>query len=177
ESRIRLAREAIASWLADGVPVTVVECAYGEAPHALADIAGIRHIGVRGRSYAWNKECLLNLGIQRLPPEAAYIATIDADIFFRKRSWAAEAVHELQMYPVIQPWSDCYDLGPNGEHIQHHKSFCRQFWQGQPVVADGPNWWRFNGGPYDYCHPGYAWCWTRKFLNDVGGLFELGAMG
>ena len=132
---------------------------------------------MRAKSLAWNKECLLNLGIARLPPQAQYIATLDADIHFRKRSWAAETVHALQLYPVLQPWADCYDLGPNDEHMQAHRSFCRVYHEGGPVAPAGPKFWSFDGGPYRYPHCGYAWAYTRKALDDLGGLIEVGAMG
>jgi hypothetical protein len=177
ESRIRLARESIQEWAADGARVTVVECAYGARPWELADIPDINHVAVRARTLVWNKECLLNIGISRLPPEAHYIGTFDADIHFRKRGWAAETVHALQIYPVIQPWADAYDLGPHDEHMQAHKSFCRQYASGFPVIPDGQDFWKFDGGAYDYPHSGYAWAWTRKALDDVGGLIDIGAMG
>lgn len=177
ESRIRLAKDAIREWAADGAQVTVVECAYGERPYDLADMPGINHIPVRARTLVWNKECLLNIGISRLPHEARYIATFDADIHFRKRHWAAETVHALQLYPVVQPWSDCYDLGPNDEHMQAHRSFCRVYHSGAPVIPTKPGFWKFDGGPYEYPHSGYAWAWTRKSLDDLGGLIETGAMG
>jgi hypothetical protein len=176
-SRIRLAKDAIAAWVGDGVRVTLVECAYGDRPFDLANLPGVTHIPVRAKTLVWNKENLINVGISRLPADAKYIAWIDADVHFRNRAWAAETVHELQLYPVLQPWSDCYDLGPNGEHMAHHVSFCRQYFHGKPVTPSGPRWWRSDGGPYDYPHSGYCWAATREFLNAVGGLFELGGMG
>jgi len=176
-SRIKLAKNAISQWVADGANVTVVECAYGARPWELAGLPGIQHVPVRARTLVWNKECLLNIGISRLSSDASYIGTFDADISFRKRDWAAETIHALQLHPVVQPWSDAYDLGPHDEHMQAHKSFARQYATGQPVVPQSPTFWKTDGGPYDYPHSGYAWCWTRKVLDDVGGLFELGAMG
>jgi hypothetical protein len=38
-------------------------------------------------------------------------------------------------------------------------------------------YWKYNGGPYDYPHSGFAWCWVREILDRIGGLFELGGMG
>ena len=177
ESRIRLAKEAIRQWVADGAQVTVVECAYGERRHDLCGVAGITHVPVRARTLVWNKECLLNIGISRLPREAQYIATLDADIYFRRREWAAETVHALQLYPVVQPWSDAYDLGPHDEHIQHHKSFARQLFHDVPVAQTCAHFWKHDGGPYDYPHSGYAWAWTRDALDYLGGLIEVGGMG
>jgi hypothetical protein len=170
-SRINLARLFIDHMLASAVKVTLVECAYGERPFALADIPGIRHVGVRARSLVWNKETLLNIGMQRTP-EAKYLAFIDADVFFRRPAWASETVHALQQYDVIQPWSDCYDLGPNDDHFQTHRSFCRLVATGKPIVQ-GPN----ASGPYQFGHPGYAWAFTRQALDWVGGLVETAALG
>jgi hypothetical protein len=48
---------------------------------------------------------------------------------------------------------------------------------GKPVVPKGTKFWSSNGGPYDYPHSGFAWCWVREVLDKIGGLFELGGMG
>lgn len=161
--------------LASGVTLTVVECAYGEEDFRCA-VDGVRHIGVRAKTRGWIKENLLNLGMQRTP-EARYIAWIDADVIFRRPDWAGATLSALQHYDVVQPWGDAYDLGPNDEHIAHHRSFCRQFALRQPVVATHSGYWQGNGGPNVYPHSGYAWAMTREAYDWVGGLFEEGGMG
>ena len=179
-SREALARRAVEAWLkAPEVRVTLVEAAYGSRGFALADLAGARvaHVGVRATTLAWSKECLLNIGIARLPEHADKIATIDADVVFRRPRWAEGALAALDLYPVIQLWDTAYDLGPHDEHIQTHKSFASVWHAGRPVVANGPGFWRFSGGAYEYPHPGYAWGWRRRALDRIGGLFELGGMG
>ena len=179
-SRIALARSAIASWLTEpNVHVTIVECAYGARAYDLADLASARvqHVPVRATTMAWSKESCLNIGIAHLPQEAAYIATLDADISFRKAGWATETLHALQLYPVVQPWVNAYDLGPNDSHIQTHVSFCYCYDTGSPVIPDKAKFWKFCGGPYDYPHSGFAWGYTRDILNRLGGLFEVGGMG
>ena len=180
-SRIVLARAAIADWLkSPAVHVTVVECAFGDRPHELADLVGPRltHVPVRATTMAWNKECLMNIGIARLPADAAKVATLDADVHFRRPSWATDTLAALDLYPVVQPWSTAYDLGPSGEHVALHHSFASLWHAGKPVVptnqgkfATGPN------GVYAYPHPGFAWAWKRSILDRIGGLFELGGMG
>jgi hypothetical protein len=91
----------------------------------------------------------------------------------RRGDWAAETVHALQHYPAVQPWSDCYDLGPNGEHLQAHRAFARLYYEGKPLIQ-GP-------GVYDtkveFGHPGYAWAWTRELLEWSGGLIETAGLG
>ena len=170
QSRIRLYREFEAHMLASGVRLTVVECAYGDRPHELGATPGVAHVPVRAKTLVWNKECLLNLGIARLPDDWKYVAWIDADVLFRRPHWAAETVHALQQWDIVQPWSDAYDLGPHDEHMQHHVGFCRQVAQGEPVVPKAARWWKFSGGPYDYPHSGYAWAATRQALEWTGGL-------
>lgn len=171
ESRIRLARDFISHMLDSGVHLTLVECAYGERPFDLADTPHINHVGVRSRSLVWNKECLLNLGAQRTPA-AKYLGFIDADIRFRQPAWAAETVQALQQYDVVQPWSDCYDLGPKDEHLQTHRSFCR-LWADRKPIVQGPN----AVGYHQFGHPGYAWAFTRQALDWLGGLIDTAAIG
>ena len=167
ESRVRLYRNFERHMLESGVRLTTVECAYGDRPFVLADNPNISHVAVRARSMVWTKENLLNIGIARLPLDWKYVAWIDADLCFRRSDWAAETVQALQQYDVVQPWTDCYDLGPHGEHLLAHRSFCKQWLNREPV---GP-------GPYRFAHPGYAWAATREALNHLGGLIETAALG
>lgn len=172
-----------------GVYLHVIECAYGEEPFTCHELPEDRHrherfkhVGVRATTRGWNKENLLNIGIRRAP-EAKYIAWVDADILFRgntadwSANWAAKTVRALQHYAVVQPWSDCLDLGPQDEIIAHHKSFCWQHFHKHPVVPQSPKFWHGDGGPYAYPHSGYAWAMTRPTYDALGGLFEVGGMG
>ena len=177
QSRLRLARDAIESWRSQGAEVTLVECAYGSRGHDLDDIHGITHVPVRATTLAWNKENLINIGIGRLPPSARKIACIDADVIWRNDSWVAQAIRALDIYHVIQPWSVCYDLGPNAEHMAVHKSFAFQHFFGHPLVPAGNKFWQGDGGPYDYPHSGYAWAYTRDFLDRIGGMIDWAGMG
>ena len=179
-SRVKLARDAINSWLKEpNVRVTLVECAHGARGYELADLADPRvtHIPVRATTLVWNKENLLNIGISRLPPDAKYIGTFDADIEFRRDGWASNTIRALDLYPVVQPWDKAYDLGQNDEHIQTHVSFASVYHAVGPVVPKSGKFWKTDNGPYDYPHSGFAWAWTRDTLDRIGGMFELGGMG
>jgi hypothetical protein len=167
QSRLRLFREFERHMLDSGVQLTVVECAYGDRAHEITPAQGVRHVPVRARTMLWAKENLLNIGIATLPQDWKYVAWIDADIAFRRKDWAVETLHALQLHDVVQPWTDCYDLGPNGEHVAVHRSFCR-VWQDGGVPGT-------NYGPF--AHPGYAWAATRQALDWVGGLIETAALG
>jgi hypothetical protein len=180
QSRIALARAAVANWLKEpNVHVTLAECVYGSRAYELADLASPRvtHVPLRATTMAWSKENLLNRAISFLPASAEKIATLDADVTFRRAGWAGKALAALDLYPVIQPWTVAHDLGPNDEHIQTHRSFASVWLSGQSVVPQGKDWWTFCGGPYQYPHPGYAWGWQRRALNRAGCFFEMGGMG
>ncbi len=170
QSRIRLYREFEQHMLDSGVRLTTVECSYGDRPYELADNPHVNHVPVRSWSVVWNKESLINAGLSRLPLDWKYAAWIDADIMFRKPGWAAETVHALQQYDIVQPWSHCYDLGPDDSHLQTHHSFCKLFKDGRPIRAAGQP-------SYEFAHPGYAWAATRTALEKVGGLMEIAALG
>lgn len=152
-----------------GAQLTVVECAFGERPFLLDDRPHVNHVGVRSRSIVWNKENLINIGVSRLPADWKYLMWSDSDVFWRKSGWASEVVHTLQHYAVIQPWDTCYDLGPNDDHLQAHRSFCKLYFDGKPLM---------NGTPgYEFAHPGYAWAMRRDEYVRVGRLLECGAAG
>lgn len=179
-SRIRLARAAIESWLKEpNVHVTVVECVYGGREFDLSDMQSdrVNHVPVRANTLVWNKECLLNIGIHRLPFSAYYVGTFDADIKFRRAGWASETIAALDLFHVVQPWTVAYDLGPNDEHLQTFTSFAKVFHSGAPIAPTADKFWKFDGGIYEYPHSGYAFAWTRPILDRIGGLFEVGGMG
>ena len=170
KSRISLYRDFEQHMLDSGVRLTTVECAYGDRPYELAGNSRITHVPVRSKTLVWNKECMINRGIAHLPPDWRYVAWVDADVFFRKRSWASETVDALQLYDVVQPWSDCYDLGPDDDHLQTHRSFCRLYKDSKPINPSG-------AAGYEFAHPGYAWAATRQALERLGGLLEVAALG
>ena len=170
QSRIRLYRDFQQHMLDSGVRLTTVECAYGDRPYELAGHPHVNHVPVRSWSVVWNKESLINAGLARLPLDWKYVAWVDADIMFRKAGWAGETVHALQQYDVVQPWSHCYDLGPNDDHLQAHASFCKLFKEDKPILPAGPP-------DYEFAHPGYAWAATRTALERVGGLMDVAALG
>jgi hypothetical protein len=168
--------EFVEHMLDSGVQLTVVEVGYGERDYVCNISPHLHHIGVRAESWAWSKENAIMLGIQRRP-DAKYICWSDSDVFHRRNGWAVETVEALQHYHWMQPWSQCYDLGPNDEHLNLHHSFCSLYAQGKPVVPETKPMWKHDGGAYEYAHSGFCWATKRDILNRVGGLFDLGGMG
>jgi len=172
-SRIDLYHKFAAHVLASGARLTLVECAYGDRPFELNNNPAIQHIGVRAKIPVWVKECLINIGVARLSDNWKYVLVADADIFFRNPYWATEIVHALQHYDIIQPWSECYDLGPQGQHIKVDTSFCKIAYQGKPILQ-GPN---LQKSYAKFAHPGYAWALTRDAFRNLGGFIDTAALG
>lgn len=165
--------------LDSGVKLTTVECALGGRPHELGDDPHVNHVPVRADTLAWNKENLINIGIQRkLEPDDQFVAWIDADVEFRNRSWAQDTIHSLHQYPVVQPWSHALDLGPDGTPMtvkgrDVQTAFAR-VWRERGDIAE---WLKTPGNEYSYPHPGYAWAIRRHTLNQIGGLIEVSGLG
>jgi hypothetical protein len=171
-SRLALYKNFEQHMLDCGVSLTLVECALGNRPFELAGRPHVNHVPVRAKTLAWNKENLINIGIQRLPESAQRIAWIDADVEFRANNWAMDTLHALEQYPVVQPWSEALDLGPDGSPM---------FIKGRHVQTAFCKVWRHGGQtpgePYAYAHPGYAWAARRATLDSLGGLLETCGLG
>lgn len=165
EAPYRNYRRFAAQMAAQGVHLITVELAFGDRPFAVTEPGNPDHVQVRGGSELWLKENLINLGVQRLSqqdPGWRYVAWIDSDVEFARDDWATETVEHLQHHQVVQPWSDAYDLGPQHQHLAHHRAFCRQYLHRQPI-----------GEPdYSYAHSGYAWAITRAAWEALGGLLD-----
>lgn len=171
-SRYRLAR----AWREEmeqtpGVELHMVECAYGDCHHEVTETDNARHLQVRTRSEAWNKESLINLGVRRLVPhDARYIAWVDCDVSFRDRYWAQKTIHQLQHWPVVQPWQQCADLGAREDILSTFQSFG---W----LLQSGVRMQTSSKEPYAYGHTGYAWACRRDFWEAVNGLMDFAILG
>lgn len=53
----------------------------------------------------WQKERLLNLAVESLPPECKYVVWLDCDIIFSRDDWMSEAVNKLDDYVMVQLFS------------------------------------------------------------------------
>jgi hypothetical protein len=169
-SRIRLAREWIRRMATTPyVQVHIVETAYGDRHHELEDICkslNADFLPLRTKSNYWIKESMINVMYKSVAarfPSAKYFAWIDADVEFESPQWAQEALHQLQHFQVIQPWSECADLGPYGNVVQLFRSFGKQHQKGAPKQKHPTQKY------YEYAHSGFAWCATRAFMEQVSG--------
>lgn len=171
-SRLRLFREWYKAMEATpNVKVYVVEAAFGDRQHEVTEAGNPCHLQLRIYQEIWHKENLINLAVKRLLPHNwKYMCWSDCDVFQAHDSWALESIHQMQHYSVIQPWSDCIDLGFHGNILHHFQSFCYIHRLGVPKQCHPSQ-------PYKYAHSGFMWACRRDFWEAVGGLLDWSILG
>lgn len=172
-SRYRLARE----WIVEmekthNIKVYVVEADYKDRHFEVTDKCNPRHLQVHSHSEIWLKENLINLGVKHLLPKNwKYMAWVDMDVHFRDPNWATKALHALQHYHIIQPWSHATDLDFHGGIHGTYTSFGYLSAHGLPM-------WKSKDCPgYTYAHTGFAWACTRYFYENVEKLLDFCIIG
>lgn len=162
-----------------GIKLHVVETAFGDRHHELKEFCaelGVSYIGFRTLSEIWIKENMINLGVRHLlPRDWKYVAWVDADVEFRNPNWANETIHQLQHYPIVQPWQSANNLGPTGNISKTFHSVGEMIRKGVPAMPRGAK--RYSGDPYIFGHTGYAWACTRAFWENVQGLIDFAILG
>ena len=153
------------------VKVYVVEVAYGDRQFECTESGNEMHLQLRSRQEIWLKEGMINLAIKHLLPlHWKYLCWMDCDVSFLDRHWAQEALHQLQFFPIIQPWRDCMDMGFHGTVLQHFQSFCY-------IHRLGVQKQKHPSQPYKYAHSGFAWCCTRRFWEEIVKLIDFAILG
>lgn len=157
--------------------VVVVEGVQGDRPFEVTDPANPLHVQKRLSSVLWHKENLINIGLHHLSnirPGWKYVAWIDGDVEFLNKSWVQDAIHELQINPIIQLWSHAVFLGPKDEVLETYTSFAKCYKDGHPYKCckDGHD---YSDTPY--WHPGYAWAATRECVDGFGALIDRAIVG
>lgn len=147
-----------------------IEGALREREYEVTELGNPRHIRVTTTNELWHKENLLNLAIQRLPPDWKYVCWIDADIKFSRPDWVAETIHKLQHFSVVQMFSQAVDLDPQCRMIQPTRDGFA-FWYHQNKDKS------VRSSRYGISHPGYAWAFRREAIDALGGLIDWGIVG
>jgi hypothetical protein len=168
ESRIRLFREFEEYVRLSGAKLFVVEAAFGDREFEATERDNPMHLQVRTSEELWHKERLLNLGMQRLPAQAKYVAWVDPDVHFTRHDWANETIHMLQHHPVVQMFGQAANLGPDEEVLWLARGIAHGWQQYGKPVWECPD--QVLRGVKD--HPGLAWAFRREALDAMGGLLD-----
>lgn len=170
ESKLRALRAYLRVMKNSGIPLLLVEGAFGQKPFLLPESDRVIH--VRCPSVMWQKERLLNIGIERLPRSCRKVAWLDTDIFFENPRWALETSSLLDEVPVVQPFDIALWL-PKGTTRFRGRGFA---WSSFAKVAKfHPG--QFLSGNFDrHGHSGYAWA-ARRDLLMKHGLYDRSVVG
>lgn len=161
-----------------GVHLVTVEAAFGARPHAATKDDNPDHVQLVQSEELWLKENLINLGVQRLPRNWKYMAWIDGDVAFLRDDWAAETIHQLQHYAVVQMFQNAVDTGPTGEALQTVNGFGYSFATGMPeFTVQSDFYYGVGDSKGKFWHPGYAWAINREAYDDLGGLIDFAILG
>jgi hypothetical protein len=178
-TRYRLFQEFRTYVEQSGARLFTVEVAFGDRGFLCTEKGHPLQLQLRTHNELWLKENALNLGVQRLPDDWQYVAFVDADVTFARPDWVRETVEQLQHNKVVQMFSKSLDLGPN--HLPFNGlgsyGFAYCFRNGIPRAHPGrlPHGYGYPDGTY--WHPGYAWAYTRKAFEDLGGLLDHAIIG
>lgn len=151
----------LADLVAADIPVTVAEAVMpGAEPLVLPK--EVRHLRWHTDSVLFLKENLFNLSLSHI--DEPKVLQLDGDVRFLSRRWWDRTSEALDEADIVQPFDHCWWLGKDGG-VHHHKesivaAFSDKAWPDLRVF-----------------HPGFAWAFRREWLDRVGGIYELHAVG
>ena len=179
------------------VALHVVEVAFGDRPHEVTSPDNALDLQLRTDSSLWIKECAINEGVRRFPPDWRYGGYVDGDFHFTRHDWALEAIHMLQHHSFVQLFSTYADL--TGEtatsHVGHRPyrmsaSFAWNYMHPTEFLSSRR---ARSGGNDTYYAPlqpseafpfghapgatGGAWSWRRDAFETVGGMLDTCILG
>ncbi len=162
-----------------GLKLICVELAFEKEPFELSKEDADILVQVRSESVLWQKERLLNIGLEHLPKDCDKVAWLDCDIIFENNNWIKEAEKLLEKYAVIQLFSLSVNL-LKGEKdpcskIPEKFLFSYGFGQSSPGFNYASTFWG-NGNAKRKGNPGYAWAIRRSIIEECG-FFDKGILG
>ena len=149
------------------VPLLTVELAFHNE-FELKETDATQLIQLRSEHVMWQKERLLNLALEQLPPECTKVAWLDCDIVFDSENWPQAASEALDRHPIIQPFEHSYDL----KRSESEETYSREnsYLNGAALAkfqAEGKLAENFLQSPIlkkAGISPGYAWAARRDLL-------------
>jgi hypothetical protein len=156
-----------------GLNLITIELAFNDHPFELGNDDSEIIIQIRGNNnnILWQKERLINIGIENLPSECTKFAWLDADIIFEDNDWIRKAADHLNNYNIIQLFDEVVFLeknklsAPRKDNIKKTNIHYRPNSSSPGIASTFKNQNNFSG------HPGFAWA-ARKEIFSSSGLFD-----
>lgn len=176
ESRYNLYKKFREDIERKGATLWTVECQTGQRYtrvtnwHTARDFQ-IWTTGLRG--LFWNKESLQEYVVTQLTAHQKdwrKVIFVDADVRFSE-DWLEKTSHELELHPVVQPWSHAVDFAPDGSATSDKMQISFAYAYVHDIEVKSSSGYAHGG------HPGYALAMRREAYNDLGGLISIAALG
>ena len=115
----------------------------------------------------WQKERLLNLAMEHLPPHCDQVAWLDCDIIFASDAWVEQTIQALQVQPLIEPFRQVYELPADADPDAGHAAAYLKGDSLAHVLAQGraaSDVFRGSMRLKQGCNAGTAWAARREIL-------------
>jgi hypothetical protein len=145
-----------------GLRLWTIECAFGDEPFTLPRDPQV--LQVRSQSVLWQKERLLNWGIQQLPADVQKVAWLDCDILFSNSRWAIATAELLETRSVVQPFMRLFRLPPEMTFYAGKAESWRSFAYVHSLNSEMV----LRGNFHQHGHTGLVWAGRRDWLERYG---------
>ncbi len=136
-------------------------------------------IQIDGGAMLWQKERLINIGIDALPENVENVAWIDCDIIFDNPHWHKEAIEILQHQKIIQLFSYAFYLDKDETNPSLDKEYKKVKSSVLGVSKEGRKAYlseNEDSRKIDPLHPGFAWAARKDYLKQ-NKLFDKAIIG
>lgn len=153
------------------VPLLAVELAYGEQFELGEEDADLL-IQLRARDVMWQKERLLNVALDALPPSCRNVVWTDCDVVFQADAWAEGISNMLERFVLVQVFSRVAHLSPQATPADTRPAIVATQPSAAHAIATGAR------GPHRFGRPtlrgpgstnnGLGWAMRRELLGEHG---------
>jgi hypothetical protein len=157
-----------------GLPLLVVECAFGDAAFEVSESSCDRLVRRRASTVLWQKERLLNIGLDHLPDTCDKVAWLDADVILENDSWMGETARLLETYCVVQPFRTAHWLLKGETRPPIHRPSNLELAEGGWLPGMGyqmtqaSDWTEAFKSYTAHGHLGFAWAVRREIIQRHG---------
>jgi len=113
-----------------GVKLLTVELVFGDDDFELSEFDDVLQLRTGKENIMWQKERLLNIGIQKLIEEGYNkIAWLDADIVFENDGWVEDLSNALDKYPVVHGFELIKRIDGSGMVKDYYLSSVKKYYE------------------------------------------------
>lgn len=149
------------------MPVYAVEMVFGNNEFQLTSEDATWLKQIRGTHLMFQKERMLNIALDALPPKYDQVIWLDCDLYFFEEDWVDRVADSLKKYKVIQPYNICVALPKcHISVVDKWQTIYYDTW-GSGRIKRGFSYYYSKRKTFPnlhHGHLGYAWAARREFL-------------